>query len=85
MAADTHALDVPQHRPHADRKGLDLPQAGECVWIELGFAQQKQLGLGEEGRERIGEVVPQSVEPLVVAHTPKIVRHRHLRKQWGTS
>jgi hypothetical protein len=32
--------------------------------------RQQELGLGEEGRERIGEIVPKLVEPLVLAHAP---------------
>ena len=36
--------------------------------VELGLVQQQQLGLGEQRRERIGQVVPELAEPVGVRH-----------------
>lgn len=61
-------LQLAQHRPHSNGKRLDLSQALHGIDIELIFIQKEELGLGEERRQRIREVMPQPAEPLGVAH-----------------
>ena len=60
--------DFPEHPPHADGHRLDLPEAGQGLGVELRLVEQQQLDLGQEGREGVGEVVPELAHPFGFGH-----------------
>ena len=42
---------------HPAREALDVPERVEELGRQLGFVQQQELGLGEDGREGVGQIV----------------------------
>ena len=56
------ASDLLEHPPHADGEGLDLAQPPHGVGGQRALVEEQQLGLGQQGRERVGEVVAELLD-----------------------
>ena len=50
--------------PHPHRERLDLAKAAQGLRVQPRFVEEQELGFGQQGGERIREVVPQLVEPF---------------------
>jgi hypothetical protein len=62
-------LDFAEHCPHSNRQGFDFAQPLKRFGIDLRFVQQEELRLGQQGRERIREVVAKPAKPLGFRHS----------------
>jgi len=53
------SLDRLEHLPHFAGKVFDLFERSQRLLIVLLRREEEQLRLGKDGRERVGEIVPQ--------------------------
>ena len=58
-------MPVLENVAHPARERLDVLQRRHQFRIELGFVQEEQLRLGQNGRERVGKIVPQLGDRVV--------------------
>src|SRR5215213_1318830 len=62
------ASDFAQHRAHPDCQRFDLLESGYRDGVDLALVHEQQLGLGEQRRERVGQIVTQLAQALGVGH-----------------